>query len=80
MENDVRICPKCGSEKSRVDDVRVLKTSDILMRSRICEKCGESWRSYEVHRDFLRKLIGFYNTSTRLMQKYNDNFESIEWK
>lgn len=40
-------CPKCNSEKSKVEDVRYNK-HDIRIRRRKCSNCGKKWHTIEV--------------------------------
>lgn len=43
-----RLCPKCGSYKSKVTDVRYRKKDGLLHRTRRCLKCYEVWHTVEV--------------------------------
>lgn len=74
---DVRVCPKCKSKENYVDDTRILKSSGFLMRYRVCLSCKNGWRTYEIHRNLLKKLVGFYNSSAKVMQKYNEDADIL---
>ena len=48
MSPNVRVCPHCGEENSRVIDSRVNIKSDILERRRSCCVCGFRWSTVEI--------------------------------
>lgn len=45
---NVRVCPHCGEENSRVIDSRVNIKTGILERRRKCNACGFRWNAVEI--------------------------------
>lgn len=75
--NDVRICPYCGCGDSRVGESSVNKGNGFLYRRRTCCSCRQSWRTYEVEADMLKKLLWFYRSSGKLLEKYPVDVEGL---
>ena len=48
MKLNAKVCPYCGYEGSKVKDVRLNPTYDILVRRRICPNCNKAWNTAEL--------------------------------
>ena len=57
-DSDVRVCPNCGKSKgSRIEDSGTnSKQYPYLYRRRICQYCGKTWSTFELHVEDVRAL------------------------
>lgn len=53
---DVRMCPECGYDKSKVYDVRD-QIDGVVLRRRRCLSCGCKWRTVEVRMQRYEDLL-----------------------
>lgn len=70
--NDVRMCPYCGNEKSKIGESMATKRDGYLYRVRTCPECGQSWRTYEVNSEDFHKILRFYKATHQLFAKYGE--------
>lgn len=55
--SNVRTCPNCWAEDSRVYDVRLEEATGILKRRRECRACGHRWITVEIFQSDYVKLM-----------------------
>lgn len=69
-ENDIMVCPFCGSNDGNTVYATERSKSGYVVRTRECKACLQHWRTYEVHAEEFRKshfaLIGL----KKLVEKY----------
>lgn len=70
--NDVRMCPYCGNEKSKIGESTATKRDGYLYRVRTCPECLQSWRTYEVKAEDFHKILRFYRAAHQLFEKYGE--------
>ena len=75
LVTDARICPKCGSKHTHVQESRINDADGYLIRYRECNRCKARYRTYEI-RDAewkkLNRLRDDFSDFTRKMRERLD--------
>jgi len=53
---DVRTCPYCGGKHTSIRDSRVNVHDGYLIRYRLCARCKQTYRTYEINADEWKKV------------------------